>query len=175
MALATSTWRTPFPTFLVFGQGSAEAADAENPNYPTQTEFQGLSVHCAKNNAFCPITPPSDSLPDEPGTYTGYQAVFGAKYLDGELSPSGPLTNLDGQVITDSAGNQGFPGYDSMQPVNALAYTLDMQEHGVPVTYTYLTDTHDNASTGTPQGEPTYEAHLGVQPGLCPVLQPTER
>ena len=149
---------------VVFGQGSAEAQEAASNPSLFQTDFQGLAVHCAKGSAFCAGNPRpvSDLLPDEPGGYAGYQAVFGAKYLDRALSPAGPLTNLDGQVITDSSGNPGFPGYDSMQPVNALAYTLDMQEHGVPVTYTYLTDAHDNATTGNGMGpgEPTYETQL---------------
>ncbi|HLH99813.1 MAG TPA: hypothetical protein VKV06_03440 [Acidimicrobiales bacterium] len=147
----------------VFGQNSPQAKDAENPKYPTQTEFEGLSVHCTKGGAFCTDNSHSvaDKLPDEPGGYLGYKAVFGAKYLDGELS-KGPLTNLDGQVIEDSSGNPGFPGYDSMEPVNALAYTLDMQEHGIPVTYTYLTDAHDNNTTGDGMGPgmPAYEAQL---------------
>ncbi|MGH3471326.1 MAG: hypothetical protein ACRDPG_04670 [Nocardioidaceae bacterium] len=149
---------------LVFGQNSPEAKDAANPNYPTQTKFEGLAVHCTKAGSFCADNPRpvADRLPAEPGGYQGYRAVFGAKYLDHELSPAGPLTNLNGQIITDSNGVRGFPGYDSMQPVNALAYTLDMQEHGVPVTYTYLTDAHDNAQTGNGMGpgEPTYEAQL---------------
>ena len=115
---------------VVFGQNSPEAANAANPNYPTETEYQGLSVHCAKGNAFCADNPGvvPDALPDEPGGYRGYQAVFGAHFLDSELSSTGEPTNLNGQVITDSSGNVGFPGYDSMQPTNALAYTLDMQD-----------------------------------------------
>ncbi len=149
---------------VVFGKNSPEAKDAENPSFPTQTEFQGLSVHCARGSALCAGNPGgvADRLPDEPGGYHGYQAVFGAKFLDRDLSSNGKPTNLDGQVITDSSGNVGFPGYDSMQPVNALAYTLDMQERGVPVTYTYLTDAHDNATTGNGMGpgEATYEAQL---------------
>jgi hypothetical protein len=149
---------------IVFGQNSVEAKDARNPNFPTQTEFEGLSVHCARHSAFCATNPHpvADRLPDEPGGYHGYRAVFGAKFLDHELHPSGPLTNLDGKVITDSSGNQGFPGYDSMQPTNALSYTLDMQERGIPVTYTYLTDAHDNAQTGNGMGpgERVYEQQL---------------
>ena len=151
---------------VVFGADSAEATDATNPNFPTETEFEGLSVHCALHNAFCADNPRpvADQLPDQPGGYQGYQAVFGAKYLDGELHPGGPLTNLDGAVITDGNGLPGFPGYDSMQPVNALAYTLDMQTHGVPVTYTYLTDAHDNAVTGNGMGpgEAAYESQLAA-------------
>ncbi|MBO0730540.1 MAG: hypothetical protein J2P57_14875 [Acidimicrobiaceae bacterium] len=149
---------------LVFGKNSPEAKNAENPNFPTETEYQGLSVHCAKGATICAGNPGvvPDRLPDEPGGYQGYQAVFGAKFLDRDLSTTGKPTNLDGKVIKDSQGNIGFPGYDSMQPTNALAYTLDMQERGIPVTYTYLTDAHDNATTGAGMGpgEPTYEAQL---------------
>jgi hypothetical protein len=149
---------------VVFGRHSREAADAANPNYPFQTEYQGLSVHCAKGAAFCADNrrPVADRLPDEPGGYTGYQAVFGAKYLDPALNGGAAVTNLNGSVITDGSGHPGFPGYDSMQPNNALAYTLDMQKAGIPVTYTYLTDAHDNASTGNGMGpgEPAYEQQL---------------
>jgi hypothetical protein len=148
----------------VFRQNSIEAQEAANPNFPTETEFQGLSVHCTKGNAFCAsnsgVVP--DALPDEPGGYNGYQAVFGTHFLDPSLSSTGRPTNLDGQVIKDSSGRVGFPGYDSMQPTNALAYTLDMQERGIPVTYTYLTDAHDDATTGNGMGpgETTYEDQL---------------
>lgn len=149
---------------VVFGPNSPEAADAQNPSYPFQTEYQGLAVHCARGSAVCADNPGAvtDRLPDEPQGYQGYQAVFGARFLDPFLSSSGEPTNLDGQVIRDGNGVVGFPGYDSMQATNALAYTLDMQERGVPVTYTYLTDLHDNATTGAGMGpgEATYEQQL---------------
>lgn len=148
----------------VFGANSPDAAEAvANPDLAT-TDYEGLSLHCAQGSAVCARAPKTvpDQLPDEPGGYVGYQAVFGAKYLDPILASDGQPTNLNGQVITDSSGHVGFPGYDSMQPTNALAYTLDLQAAGVPVTYTYLTDAHDNATTGNGMGpgEPTYEAQL---------------
>lgn len=149
---------------VVFGQNSPEVADAENPSYPFQTEYQGLAVHCAQGSSVCADNPGavSDRLPDEPGGYQGYQAVFGARFLDPFLSSTGEPADLNGKVITDGNGVVGFPGYDSMQPANALAYTLDMQERGVPVTYTYLTDAHDNATTGDGMGpgEAVYEQQL---------------
>jgi hypothetical protein len=149
----------------VFGQNSIEAKEAANPNFPTETEYQGLSVHCTTgSNNFCAGNPGvvPDKLPSEPGGYSGYQAVFGTHFLDPSLASDGKPTNLDGQVIKDGSGRVGFPGYDGMQPTNALAYTLDMQERGIPVTYTYLTDAHDNATTGNGMGpgETTYEAQL---------------
>ena len=43
---------------------------------------------------------------------------------------------------------------------NGLAYTLDMQTHGIPVTFTYLSDVHDYWTTGAGlgPGTPTYES-----------------
>jgi hypothetical protein len=55
-------------------------------------------------------------------------------------------------VINDGQGDVGFPGYNAMTGQNALAYTLDMQLHGVPVTYTYLTDLHESLTTGNAFG-----------------------
>jgi hypothetical protein len=120
-------------------------------------------VHCALGSAVCAKNHSvADSLPAEPGGYSGYQALFGAKYIDPLLSPSGPVTNLDGAVIKDSSGNIGFAGYDGMTGPNALAYTLDMQTHGVPVTFTYLSDVHDSWTTGAGlgPGSATYESQL---------------
>jgi hypothetical protein len=162
----------------VFGADSPDATFANNSNNSSAAEayYMGLSIHCAKGNAVCAgNNPVPDVLPDEPGGYNGYQALFGALYIDKVLNPAGtpvpsqvpgrdivPVTNLDGQVIQDSSGDIGFPGYDGMTGPNALAYTLDMQTHGVPVTLTYLSDVHDSWTTGAGlgPGSPTYESQL---------------
>jgi hypothetical protein len=106
-----------------------------------------------------------DVLPAEPGGYHGYSALYGSKYIQPAISPAGPVRNLNGQVIKDSSGDIGFPGYNGMTGANALAYTLDMQTHGVPVTYTYLTDLHDSAVTGAGlgPGTATYESQLRAE------------
>src|SRR5580693_7748479 len=46
-----------------------------------------------------------------------------------------------------------------------LAYTLDLQTHGIPVTFTYLSDVHDSWTTGAGlgPGTPTYESQLRVE------------
>jgi hypothetical protein len=76
----------------VFGPKSADAAEADNPNLASTAEadYMGLSVHCAKDSAVCTkhhSVP--DLLPDEPGGYHGYRALFGAKYIDPVLNPTG--------------------------------------------------------------------------------------
>lgn len=149
----------------VFGPNSPDAAEADNPSLADKAaaDYEGLSVHCAQGSVVCAkYHSVPDLLPDEPGGYSGHRALFGAKYIDPLLNPAGPVTNLDGQVIKDGSGNVGFPGYDGMTGPNALAYTLDMQTHGVPVTFTYLSDVHDSWSTGAGlgPGSATYEDQL---------------
>ena len=102
----------------------------------------GLAVHCARRCGLRAGSRP-DVLPDEPGGYHGYRALYGNKFVQPLISPAGPVRNLDGQVIKDSSGDIGFPGYNGMTGINALAYTLDMQTHGVPVPFTYLSDLHE--------------------------------
>lgn len=154
---------------LVFGAKSPQAAEAENPNLQNKAsaDFMGLSVHCARGSAVCGTAHGGrpDPLPDEPGGYHGYQALFGSEFIQPVISPAGPVTNLDGQVIKDSSGDVGFPGYDGMTGPNALAYTLDMQTHGVPVTFTYLSDVHDSwtGGGGLGPGSATYEQQLKTE------------
>jgi hypothetical protein len=162
----------------VFGATSPDATFADNPDNSSAAGayYEGLSIHCAKGSAVCADNHAvPDRLPDEPGGYKGYQALFGALYTDKVLNPTGtpvpslvpgrdivPVTNLDGQVMTDGSGDIGFPGYDGMTGPNGLADTLDMQTHGVPVTFTYLSDVHDSWTTGAGlgPGSATYESQL---------------
>src|SRR6516225_809645 len=154
---------------LVYGANSAAAKEAENPKLANKAEadYMGLSVHCALGSVMCATTHGgvADLLPDEPGGYTGYNALFGNKVIQPVISPSGPVRDLNGNVIKDSSGDIGFPGYDGMDGSNGLAYTLYMQTHGIPVTFTYLTDLHDNYVTGAGMGPgtPTYESQLRAE------------
>ena len=151
---------------LVFGANSAEAKEAENPKLANKAEadFMGLSVHCAQGSSVCDSAHGgvADLLPDEPGGYSGYQALFGNKFIQPVISPSGPVRDLNGNVIKDPTGDIGFPGYDGLIGPVGLAYTLDMQTHGIPVTFTYLSDVHDSWVTGAGlgSGTPTYESQL---------------
>jgi hypothetical protein len=154
---------------LVFGANSTEAKEAENPSLANKAEadFMGLSVHCAAGSAICAASHGgvADLLADEPGGYGGYNALFGNKFIQPVISPSGPVRDLNGNVIKDPTGDTGFPGYDGLTGPVGLAYTLYMQTHGVPVTFTYLSDVHDNWTTGAGlgPGTATYESQLRVE------------
>jgi hypothetical protein len=153
----------------VFGAHSPEAKEAENPSSTGQAQaaadFEGLAVHCARGSGVCARGSRPDLLPDEPGSYHGYRALYGNKFVAPVISPRGPVRNLNGTVIKDSDGQIGFPGYDGMTGPNGLAYTLDMQLHGVAVTDTYLSDLHDSWTTGNPfgPGQPGYERQLKAE------------
>ena len=135
----------------VFGANSPEAAEVKaNPN-KAAADFVGIGIHCAKGSSVC-ANGQADRLPQEPGGYTGYKALFGHKFVAPKISPNGPLTDLNGNVINDGNGNIGFPGFDGMTPAVSLSYVAAMQEHGVPVTYAYLSDAHDNHATDTAFG-----------------------
>jgi hypothetical protein len=107
-------------------------------------------VHCAQGSAICSTANHGrpDLLPDEPGApYTGFNGLFGAKYVDPVIKPSGPMTDLDGNVIQDASHHIGFPGFDGMEPTVTLSWIAQMQEAGIPVTFGYISDAHDGHGT----------------------------
>ena len=149
-------------------------ADVSNANY------QGIAVHCAQTPSSVCAKNPSlaapDKLPDEPGGYNGYQALYGnvnVAPVIGGAAVSGAqgvcVNDLNGNALTngfasgDAGGPYcGFPGFDPTAS-QTLAYVADMQEHGIPVTYGYIEDAHaDNVGdTGAyGPGQAAYVAQL---------------
>src|SRR6266511_3291087 len=132
----------------VFGEGSPEwnegkASQQANPGTAArnvaQTDFVGLAIHCAKGSkSICAGNSHArtDPLPDEPGGYTGFQGLFGAKYINPAINHGSPVVNkLNGQPITDQFGQPGFPGFDGLFATTTLSYVAQMQEAGIPVTF----------------------------------------
>jgi len=119
----------------VFGAGSPQAAEAATNPTQAFSDFVGIAIHCAQGNATCSTANGGrpDLLPDEPGGYSGFQGLFGHKYVGPAM---GGITAMDGTPIN------GFPGFDTMPANNTLGYVAQMQEHGVPVTYGYISDGH---------------------------------
>ena len=152
----------------VFGANSPEAQEAGMTDSTgadqaqAEADFMGLAVHCSRGATVCAKGSVPDVLADEPGGYKGFRALYGNKFIRPVISPPGPVTSLNGQVIEDSFGQVGFPGYDGMTGPNGLAYTLDMQLHGVQVTDTYLSDLHDAWDGSGPfgPGQAGYESQL---------------
>ena len=133
--------RPSFDVPKIFGTGSPEA----NEDFDHQTaDFEGVGVHCALGSALCSPANHAvdDLLPDEPGGYNGFKALFGAKYLSQALG--GSIKDLDGNVIKNAdSGLVGFTGFDPLA-TQSLGYIAAMQEAGIPITYAYIADAHDD-------------------------------
>jgi hypothetical protein len=133
----------------VFGPGSPE--DLEVTATPAQAfaDFVGIGVHCAVGSPICSAANNGkpDVLPDEPGGYSGFNGLFGAKYVDPVIKSGGPMTDLNNNVIQDATGHIGFPGFDGMEATVTLSWVAQMQEAGIPITYAYISDAHDGHGT----------------------------
>ena len=127
--------RQPFDVKKVFGANSDQAKETGG----NQTnDFIGVAVHCALNSPLCSQqnNAVADMLPDEPGSYTGYQALFGMKYVAPAL---GGFTDYNGNALT------GFSALNfNPQPSQTLAVVETMLKKGIPVVFAYIADAHDN-------------------------------
>jgi hypothetical protein len=162
----------------VFGANSPEAqqlaADPDSFKDAETADYVGIAVHCAQGSAFCSTaqgvkygqTSPSptavtDVLPDEPGGYSGFQALIGHRYVAPQLGAGTADLSRHGFQVTNAAGNlvdlngnqingafltnhPGFPGFSSINASQSLAYTADMLESGMPVVNLYISDIHGN-------------------------------
>jgi hypothetical protein len=162
----------------VFGAGSPEVqqlnADTDSFKDAEVADYVGIGVHCAQGSAFCAdakgvkfgqtdpsATAVADVLPQEPGGYTGFQALFGHRYVAPQLGAGTPNLTRNGVQVTNAAGNlvdengnqingafltnhPGFPGFGPINASQSLAYMADMLESGVPVVNGYIADIHGN-------------------------------
>jgi hypothetical protein len=178
----------------VFGPDSPEAqqlaADTSTFKNAEVADYVGIGVHCAKSSAFCSTaqgvkfgqTSPSptavaDLLPDEPGGYSGFQGLFGHRYVAPQLgagtadlthngfqvtNAAGNLVDLNGNEIDGAflTGHPGFPGFGPINAAQSLAYTADMLEAGLPVVNLYIADIHGNEHI------PGVSACVGQPPAL---------
>lgn len=191
----------------VFGSTSPEAkqlAADKDPYKDAETaDYIGIAVHCAAGDAFCKsataikfgqktpsATAVTDKLPNEPGGYSGYQALFGHRYVAPQLGAGKPNVKHNGYLVTNAKGHlvdlngnemdgaylsgyPGFPGY-SINAAQSLAYVADMQESNVPVTYAYISDLHGNEyiPSLTASGQPCAGAPSALGSGsACYVAQ----
>jgi hypothetical protein len=140
---------------------SPERILADDPSKAdlANTSFLGIAIHCAQNSPLCNNSHGRpDLLPDEPGGYSNFKALYGHYHVKPVISPNADITDMDGHVIADAHGNPGFPGFNTpffhrFDPTatQSLGYAAQMLEAGVPIVYLYISDAHDrNPATLTP-------------------------
>jgi hypothetical protein len=149
----------------VFGPSSPEATEAKANFSKAVADFEGIAIHCAPNSLLCGSAGAPDVLPDEPGGYNGFMALYGNFFVAPQINHGQSFVNdIDGNQINDGNGNVGFPGFDP-SAAQTLGYLAQMLESGVPVVYGYIADAHDNHFTFSGSygpGEPGYVAQLAA-------------
>ena len=158
----------------LFGEGSDAWNEARDSQLApagsaartlAQTDLVGIAIHCAKGSSPCTNNP--NARPDPatilPGSDNGFQGLFGAKFVNPAVGGTGGcIKATDGTNITDQFGQCGFPGFDGALAKNTLGEVEAMQLHGVPVTFAYISDAHDNhtLARASGPGEADYQQQL---------------
>jgi hypothetical protein len=124
-------------------------------------DYLGIAIHCANDSSSQCNKQGANARPDVladepgpngepgPGRYTGFSALYGNINVQPVISPSGPVMDLDGQVIYDSnpgnpnSNKPGFPTNFDPTATASLGYALQMLKVGIPIIYTYVADAHD--------------------------------
>jgi hypothetical protein len=126
----------------------ANAPARQAPN----TDYLGIAVHCAQGSQLCNNSHArDDKLPDEPGGYAGFKALFGNVNVAPVLCATAPagcdnsghVKDTEGAVIADAYGRPGFPNIFNPLAKQSLGYAATMLEAGIPVVYVYVSDAHD--------------------------------
>ncbi|WP_064737327.1 hypothetical protein [Bradyrhizobium sp. Ai1a-2] len=148
--------------------GASEARAAAGDPAKARAELIGVAIHCARGSMLCSNAHARpDLLPDEPGGYSGFSALFGHRHVQPVISPNGAVTDIHGDVIADDAGHPGFPGASETTAAQSLGYAATMLEAGVPVVYVAIGDAHRPAANavrrrGFGPGERDYVARLAA-------------
>jgi hypothetical protein len=149
--------RAPFDVYKVFGGPTSPQGMESSTNQ--NNDFIGAAIHCALNDPICQSNPSlgvvgvNDTLPDEPGDYSGYQALFGLKYINPALTGSltGSIADYHGVPLT---------GFNQLNfdptPAQTLAVVETMLKKGIPVVFAYIADAHDNQEGATLSAERTF-------------------
>jgi hypothetical protein len=125
----------------VFGSSSPEVTFANGPASTAQkvADFEGIAVHCSQADSVAGhLCQPSsggvsyggreDSLPDEPGGYTGFNGLFGAAYANQVISNPGSFV----QSTQDANGTAA--GFNDVAP--PVSDVFDFSHTATPATCT---------------------------------------
>jgi hypothetical protein len=122
--------------------GASDAGTTARDPGLAEAALFGIAIHCTRGSPRCSSAHARpDLLPDEPGGYLGFNALFGNRDVQPSVSPEGPVADLDGEVIANGAGQPGFPDAPPTA-TQSLGYAAAMLQAGVPVIYVSIGDAH---------------------------------
>jgi hypothetical protein len=142
--------------------GASDAEAARRDPVTAAADLLGISIHCARGSPLCSNAHSRpDLLPDEPGGYAGFYALFGRRHVQPILSSGRQMTGPSGKPVADNSGNAGFPGMEATA-AQSLGYAAAMLEAGVHMVYVSIGDTHKRNGQGraSAPGEADHVARL---------------
>ena len=98
----------------VFGPNSPQAMEAASNHNKAVADFEGIAVHCAEGSPLCAKNSAPDLLPDEPGGYTGFTALFGNANVQPQISPQRPGQGSRRQCDRRQPRQSRLPGLRSV-------------------------------------------------------------
>ena len=146
----------------VFGEGSPEwneGRDSQIAPFATAarakalTDFVGITIHCGVSGGICDDRRQRQAgpAPGRAGRLLGLQGPVRREVRrPGDQRRSVAVDDTNGDPIVDPFGQPGFPGFDGVPAKVSLGYVAQMQEAGVPVTFGYISDAHDNHQNAFP-------------------------
>jgi hypothetical protein len=158
----------PADVDITLGASSPDARSAASNPAKAKADLLGIAIHCARGSVLCANADARpDVLPDEPGGYLGFAALFGNRHVQPVISPDGPVRDIVGSIIADSSGNPGFPDAFEPSASQSFGYAATMLEAGIPVVYVSVGDLHDQERGAADRrasgpGEKDYVERLAV-------------
>jgi hypothetical protein len=144
----------------VFGEGSPEWIEGSNAQVAPSgtaaaaralTDFVGIAIHCGAGGGVCKNNPNArdDVSPDDP---TGFQGLFGALYVNPAINDGHDFVNDHDRRTGDRPVRpSGFPRFATgARQGDAGVHRRRCREAGVPVTFGYISDAHDNHTSAFP-------------------------
>lgn len=119
--------------------------------------LEGVAIHCAQGSAIC-VGPDAvaDVLPDEPGGYPAFEALFGKLAVQHAVATGRSILDLDGRSVAEV-----------LRPTasQSLGYAAALLEAGVPVVSVSIADPHEQgrgSARAMGPGEAGYVAQLAA-------------
>jgi hypothetical protein len=125
----------------LFGASAANQVVSQKGSFVASTVDDGATSKIGGTQQFADVAAPVNDV----YSYSSNNCKFCANGVNKDYKGN----VIASSVIGDDTGNSGFPGFDPT-PAQTLGYVAAMQETGIPVTFAYIRDAHDNWGTSAP-------------------------
>ena len=125
----------------LFGAAAANQVLSKPGSFVASTVGLGTTANIGGSTAYADVAPPVNDVYNYSVAGCRFCIGQGQTGVFGASGASGPIVSSS---IKDASGNNGFPNVFNPSAAQTLGYVAAMQEAGVPVTFAYIADLHDD-------------------------------